>query len=160
MWQTWSTQSPAQRVQEQLTKEMPMYGFCPPPENSVEAVLRTCLQDVLPKGVVDKCMVDQKVSSKELLLETMKAVMPKYHTVRVALLDSMENQNIPKVSSVSALHQSLKEWMEVLKLAMRRYNLQPEPRRAWLSIWARVVPLYESHSGLAAVIERHLQGTQ
>eukprot|EP00971_Amphidinium_carterae_P024258 478740-Amphidinium_carterae.2 len=57
MWQTWSVQSPAQRVQEMLVRDMPLYGFCPAPENAVEAVLRTCLQEVLPKNVVERCMV-------------------------------------------------------------------------------------------------------
>eukprot|EP00971_Amphidinium_carterae_P242723 4819634-Amphidinium_carterae.1 len=59
----------------------------------------------------------------------MKNVLPKYHTVRVALLDSIENQAVQKVTTIAALHTSLRDWLEVLKLAMRRYSLQPEPRR-------------------------------
>eukprot|EP00971_Amphidinium_carterae_P242725 4819635-Amphidinium_carterae.1 len=90
----------------------------------------------------------------------MKNVLPKYHTVRVALLDSIENQAVQKVTTIAALHTSLRDWLEVLKLAMRRYSLQPEPRRSWLAIWARVQPLYKSQAGLAAIIERHLQATQ
>eukprot|EP00971_Amphidinium_carterae_P112475 2227325-Amphidinium_carterae.2 len=90
----------------------------------------------------------------------MKNTLPRYHTVRVALLDSIKNQNVQKVSSIAALHTSLRDWLEVLKLAMRRYGIQPEPRGSWLAIWARVQPMYETQAGLAAVIERHLQATQ
>eukprot|EP00971_Amphidinium_carterae_P054906 1082113-Amphidinium_carterae.2 len=61
-------------------------------------------------------MVEQRVSSKELLLETMRHVMPKYHTVRVALLDAIEVQVTAKLTTVAALHQSLRDWIEVLKL--------------------------------------------
>eukprot|EP00971_Amphidinium_carterae_P209199 4150091-Amphidinium_carterae.1 len=61
---------------------MQYYGFCPPADNAVEAVMRTSLQDALPKAVVERCMVEQKVSTKELLLETMKNTLPRYHTVR------------------------------------------------------------------------------
>eukprot|EP00971_Amphidinium_carterae_P217933 4326134-Amphidinium_carterae.1 len=100
-------------------RDLPNYGFCPSPENAVEAILRTCLQDVLPQGVIERCMMEQKVTSRELLLETMKNVLPKYHTVRVALLDSLEHPSTMKVTTVAALHQSLKEWMEILKLSMR-----------------------------------------
>eukprot|EP00971_Amphidinium_carterae_P040812 801287-Amphidinium_carterae.1 len=75
---------------------MQYYGFCPPADNAVEAVMRTSLQDALPKAVVERCMVEQKVSTKELLLETMKNTLPRYHTVRVALLDSIESQNVQK----------------------------------------------------------------
>eukprot|EP00971_Amphidinium_carterae_P322464 6408767-Amphidinium_carterae.1 len=56
-------------------------------------------------------MVEQRVSSKELLLETMKHVMPKYHTVRVALLDVIEVQVTAKLTTVAALHQSLRDWI-------------------------------------------------
>eukprot|EP00971_Amphidinium_carterae_P127590 2527960-Amphidinium_carterae.2 len=90
----------------------------------------------------------------------MKNTLPRYHTMRVALLDSIENQNVQKVSSITALHTSLRDWLEVLKLAMRRYGIQPDSarvRRSWL---ARVQPMYETQAGLAAVIERHLQATQ
>eukprot|EP00971_Amphidinium_carterae_P181552 3601864-Amphidinium_carterae.1 len=81
-WQAWSVQTPTQRMHEQLIGDVPCYGYCPVPDNAVEAVLRTCLQEALPKPVVERCMVEQKVSSKDLLLETMKNVLPKYHTVR------------------------------------------------------------------------------
>eukprot|EP00971_Amphidinium_carterae_P000561 11264-Amphidinium_carterae.1 len=83
----------------------------------------------------------------------MKNILPRYHTVRVALLDSIENYSAAKITTIAALHQSLREWMEVLKLAMRRYSIQ-------LAIWARVAPLYETYPGFAAVVERHLQATQ
>eukprot|EP00971_Amphidinium_carterae_P103947 2058584-Amphidinium_carterae.1 len=101
--------------------------------------------------------MEQRVSSKEPLLEAMKNILPRYHTVRVALL---ENYGAAKIITIAALHQSLRDWMEVLKLAMRCYSIQPEPRRSWFAIWARVAPLYETCPGLAAVVERHLQATQ
>eukprot|EP00971_Amphidinium_carterae_P334561 6469912-Amphidinium_carterae.1 len=90
----------------------------------------------------------------------MKHVLPRYHTVRMALLDSIESQNVPKITTVANLHQSLRDWMEVVKLAMRRYGITPEPRRSWLAVWNRVVHLHDTQPGLAAVVERHLQATQ
>eukprot|EP00971_Amphidinium_carterae_P041834 822036-Amphidinium_carterae.1 len=33
----------------------------------------------------------------------------------------VKNQNVAKVNRVATLYQSLKEWMEILKIAMRRY---------------------------------------
>eukprot|EP00971_Amphidinium_carterae_P018445 363994-Amphidinium_carterae.1 len=73
-----------------------------------------CLQEALPKSVVDRCMVEQRVSSKELLLEATKNVLPRYHTVRVALLilDSIETQSAAQITTIAALHQSLRDWME------------------------------------------------
>eukprot|EP00971_Amphidinium_carterae_P118103 2339779-Amphidinium_carterae.5 len=142
-WQTWSVQTPTQRMHEQLTGDKTCYGYCPVPDNVVEAVLQTCPQEALPNPVVERCMVEQKVSSKDLLLETMKNVLPQYHTVRVALLDSIENQAVQKVSTIAVLHASLRDWLEVLKLAMRRCSLQLEPSKSWLAIWARVQPLYK-----------------
>eukprot|EP00971_Amphidinium_carterae_P015177 299943-Amphidinium_carterae.2 len=52
-WQSWSVQTPTQRMHEQLTGDVPCYGYCPVPDNAVEAVLRTCLQEALPKPVVE-----------------------------------------------------------------------------------------------------------
>eukprot|EP00971_Amphidinium_carterae_P118814 2353738-Amphidinium_carterae.1 len=43
---------------------------------------------------------------------------------------------------------------------MRRYGIQPEPRRAWLAVWTRTQHLHDTQPGFAAVVERHLTATQ
>eukprot|EP00971_Amphidinium_carterae_P128446 2544356-Amphidinium_carterae.3 len=89
-----------------------------------------------------------KVSSLELLLEVMKNYMPRYHIVRIALLDEIEVPSSHKVNTMMALNQSLKKWLHVLKLAFRRYGVSPEPRRPWLAVWFRAQNLEELNLGL------------
>eukprot|EP00971_Amphidinium_carterae_P010462 206525-Amphidinium_carterae.2 len=61
-----------------------------------------------------------------------------------------------------ALDRSLKNWLHVLKLALRRYGVSPEPRRTWLAVWSLVQnlqELQEAQPGFAATVQRYLNDT-
>eukprot|EP00971_Amphidinium_carterae_P103949 2058585-Amphidinium_carterae.2 len=110
--QAGSSSPSAQRVQEQLVGETPGYGYCPHADNGVEAVLRMCLQEALPESVEDRCMMEQRVSSKCLAGSDEERPSQVPH-----------GESTAKITTIAALRQSLREWMEVLKLAMRRYSI-------------------------------------
>eukprot|EP00971_Amphidinium_carterae_P240673 4777839-Amphidinium_carterae.1 len=84
----------------------------------------------------------------------MKATLPAFHSVRVTLLDSVESLS-NKCSSYTQLQASLRQWTRSLRIAMTRYELNPEPRRLWLSLMSRISSL-QNEPLFAAVLDRHM----
>eukprot|EP00971_Amphidinium_carterae_P334928 6470481-Amphidinium_carterae.1 len=84
-------------------------------------------------------MAEQKVTSVYLLRLAMQNLLPSFHSVRVALLDSLED-------SKSADYNF---W----------YQLQPEPRRLWLTIQSRFQHLADTQATSGALVTQLLQST-
>eukprot|EP00971_Amphidinium_carterae_P348454 6490498-Amphidinium_carterae.1 len=157
LWQKWSLMTPSQRSLQEMLEASSGGGYTVGTTDAIEATLRVELCDCLPASVVKRAMTEQKVTSIHLLKLAMQCLLPSYHTVRVALLDAVEKIPSQKINTFPQLLTSLQSWLQTLRTAMGRYQVQPEPRRMWLSVHARVQMLSESNASFAPLVLQHIQ---
>eukprot|EP00971_Amphidinium_carterae_P287665 5710977-Amphidinium_carterae.1 len=156
-WVRWSMQSPTDRKMEALQRSFGGSRFQEDASSVFEAVLRSDLLERMPRVVVERVYSENRLNSRDILEELMRATLPAFHTVKVTLLDSIETPG-NRCTTYAQLQTSLRTWSRGARIAMSRYNLTPEPRRMWLSILSRMAGL-QSEPMFAAIMDRHVVST-
>eukprot|EP00971_Amphidinium_carterae_P352811 6492739-Amphidinium_carterae.1 len=160
VWNRWSVLSPLDKANMERSDGLMAGGFVVPSASNVEAVLRVELCDKLPDHVTRKCMVEQKVTVVQILTCAMKLLLPAFHTVRTALLDSCERPSTQKLLTFDSVLHSVREWLRVLRMTMSRYQIIPESRRLWIALQSRFQALADVNTTFSATITNHMQSTQ